>query len=161
MRSIFVRFLIILQLVQIPDCAISWALAVVFLIVGHMRLQAVSPSFSTKIFTLSFLLKLQGKLAFNISAQNFKTANHPKGYDQMASICFLVFQHSSFFLLLWFDSGTLSTLCTCSYYLVGHAENFWLWWCLLMNWPRHVKFDKGIRSFRYLHIMYKICFVSQ
>ena len=80
---------------QIPYCAISWALAVVFLIMGHMHLQAVGPSFSTKMVTLSFFIKLQKKLAFSISAQNFKTVNHPKGYDQMASICFLVFQHSS------------------------------------------------------------------
>ena len=86
---------------QIPDCAISWGLAVVFLIMGHMHLQAVGPSFSTKMVTLSFFIKLQGKLAFNISAQNRKTVvNHRKGYDQMASICVLVFQHSSFFLLL-------------------------------------------------------------
>jgi hypothetical protein len=62
-RSIFVRFLIILQLAQIPDCAISWALAIVFLIMGHMHMQAVSPSFSTHMVTVPSLIKLQGKMA--------------------------------------------------------------------------------------------------
>jgi len=92
--------------VQIPDYAISWALAVVFLIMGHMHLQAVSLSFSNKMVTLSFFIKLQGKLAFNISAQNCKTVHHPKGYDQMASICFWSSNVPLSFLLLRFDSGT-------------------------------------------------------
>jgi hypothetical protein len=78
-----------------------------------MHMQAVSPSFSTCMVTLPSLIKLQGKLAqadlqvffLNISAQNCKTVIHPKRYDQMASTCFLVFQHPSSFLLLWFDSG--------------------------------------------------------
>lgn len=91
---------------QIPDCAISWTLAVVFLIMGHMHLQAVSPSFSTKMVTLSFFIKLQGKLAFNISAQNCKTVNHPKGYDQWLPSVFWSSNIPLSFLLLWFDSGT-------------------------------------------------------
>jgi hypothetical protein len=73
-RNIFVRFLIVLQAVQIPECAISWALAIVFLTSGHMHLQAVSPSFSTRVVTPSSLIRWKGKLS-QAALQVFKSMN--------------------------------------------------------------------------------------
>jgi hypothetical protein len=61
-RSIFVRFLIIFQLVQILDCAISSALAVVSHCGTHAFAGCKPFIFPSSGF-LSSLIKLQGKLA--------------------------------------------------------------------------------------------------